>query len=56
MLAGSVTLTGGPATGLAFAPLFEEAGVAGAASIAVAVAMGGIVAGGIVGGPGRARS
>ena len=29
MLAGSVTLTGGPATGLAFAPLFEQAGVAG---------------------------
>jgi ESS family glutamate:Na+ symporter len=51
VLAGSVTLTGGPATGLAFAPLFEEAGVMGAASIAVAVAMSGIVAGGIVGGP-----
>jgi hypothetical protein len=27
VLAGSVTLTGGPATGLAFAPLFEKAGV-----------------------------
>jgi ESS family glutamate:Na+ symporter len=26
VLAGSVTLTGGPATGLAFAPLFEQAG------------------------------
>jgi len=26
VLAGSVTLTGGPATGLAFAPLFEAAG------------------------------
>ena len=51
VLAGSVTLTGGPATGLAFAPLFEQAGVVGAASIAVAAAMGGIVAGGIVGGP-----
>ena len=51
VLAGSVTLTGGPATGLAFAPLFEQAGVAGAASVAVAAAMGGIVAGGIVGGP-----
>ena len=32
VLAGSVTLTGGPATGLAFAPLFEQAGVAGAAT------------------------
>ena len=29
VLAGSVTLTGGPATGLAFAPLFEQAGVSG---------------------------
>ena len=51
VLAGSVTLTGGPATGLAFAPLFEKAGVDGAAAIAVAVAMGGIVAGAVVGGP-----
>lgn len=51
VLAGSVTLTGGPATGLAFAPEFERAGVPGAATIAVAVAMAGIVAGGIIGGP-----
>jgi ESS family glutamate:Na+ symporter len=51
VLAGSVTLTGGPATGLAFAPLFEAAGVTGAASLAVAAAMVGIVSGGIVGGP-----
>lgn len=51
VLAGSVTLTGGPATGLAFAPLFEQAGVPAAASVAVAAAMAGIVAGGIVGGP-----
>lgn len=51
VLAGSVTLTGGPATGLAFAPLFEQAGVSGAASIAVAAAMAGIVAGGLIGGP-----
>jgi glutamate:Na+ symporter, ESS family len=51
VLAGSVTLTGGPATGLAFAPLFEQAGVAGASSVAIAVAIGGIVAGGLVGGP-----
>jgi ESS family glutamate:Na+ symporter len=51
VLAGSVTLTGGPATGLAFAPLFEQAGVTGAASLAVAAAMVGIVCGGIVGGP-----
>jgi ESS family glutamate:Na+ symporter len=51
VLAGSVTLTGGPATGLAFAPLFEQAGVPGAATLAVAAAMVGIVAGGVIGGP-----
>jgi ESS family glutamate:Na+ symporter len=51
VLAGSVTLTGGPATGLAFAPLFEKAGVPGAATVAVAAAMGGIVSGGLLGGP-----
>jgi ESS family glutamate:Na+ symporter len=51
VLAGSVTLTGGPATGLAFAPEFEAAGVTGAATIAVATAMGGIVIGGLAGGP-----
>ena len=51
VLAGSVTLTGGPATGLAFAPAFEAAGVPAAASVAVAAAMAGIVAGGIIGGP-----
>jgi len=51
VLSGSVTLTGGPATGLAFAPLFEQAGVDGAATIAVAAAMFGIVSGGLIGGP-----
>jgi glutamate:Na+ symporter, ESS family len=51
VLAGSVTLTGGPATGLAFAPLFEQAGIPGAATLAVASAMVGIVAGGVIGGP-----
>jgi ESS family glutamate:Na+ symporter len=51
VLAGSVTLTGGPATGLAFAPLFERAGISGAEPLAVAAAMVGIVGGGIVGGP-----
>jgi ESS family glutamate:Na+ symporter len=51
VLAGSTTLTGGPATGLAFAPLFEQAGIHGAGSIAVAAAMGGIVLGGLAGGP-----
>jgi glutamate:Na+ symporter, ESS family len=51
VLAGSVTLTGGPATGLAFAPFFQEAGVPGAATLAVAAAMVGIVSGGVLGGP-----
>jgi ESS family glutamate:Na+ symporter len=51
VLAGSVTLTGGPATGLAFAPLFEQAGVPGASTLAVSSAMVGIVAGGLMGGP-----
>lgn len=51
VLAGSVTLTGGPATGLAFAPMFEEAGVPSAATLAVAAAMVGIVSGGLIGGP-----
>jgi ESS family glutamate:Na+ symporter len=51
VLAGSTTLTGGPATGLAFAPLFEQAGVSGAESIAVASAMAGILCGGLLGGP-----
>ena len=51
VLNGSVTLTGGPATGLAFAPQFEEAGVPAAATIAVAAAMVGIVSGGLIGSP-----
>ena len=51
VLTGSVTLTGGPATGLAFAPMFEEAGVTGAATVAVASAMVGIVMGGVIGAP-----
>jgi ESS family glutamate:Na+ symporter len=51
VLAGSVTLTGGPATGLAFAPLFEQAGGGGASAGAIAGAIGGRVAGGVVGGP-----
>jgi ESS family glutamate:Na+ symporter len=51
VLNGSVTLAGGPATGLAFAPEFEKGGVPGAAAVAVAAAMAGIVAGGLIGGP-----
>ncbi|HEX8393895.1 MAG TPA: sodium/glutamate symporter [Longimicrobium sp.] len=51
VLTGSVTLTGGPATGLAFAPLFEAQGVPGATTVAVTSAMVGIVMGGVVGAP-----
>jgi ESS family glutamate:Na+ symporter len=51
VLAGSVTLTGGPATGLAFAPEFEAVGVPAAATVAVAAAMVGIISGGLIGGP-----
>jgi glutamate:Na+ symporter, ESS family len=51
VMAGSVTLVGGPATGLAFAPLFEEAGLQGAGPLALTAATAGIVCGGLVGGP-----
>jgi ESS family glutamate:Na+ symporter len=51
VLVGAVTLTGGPATGAAFAPYFEQAGVVGADAIAVASATAGIVLGGLLGGP-----
>lgn len=51
VIAGSVTLVGGPATGLAFAPIFENAGVIGASTIAITAATFGIVCGGIIGGP-----
>src|SRR5918992_240969 len=51
VMAGSVTLVGGPATGLAFAPIFEQAGLTGAGVLAVTAATAGIVCGGLVGGP-----
>jgi glutamate:Na+ symporter, ESS family len=51
VLTGSVTLAGGPATGLAFAPAFEQAGVPGAATVAIAASIVGIIAAGLVGGP-----
>lgn len=51
VLAGSVTLVGGPATGLAFAPLFEQAGLTGAGVVALTAATAGIVCGGVLGGP-----
>ena len=51
VMAGSVTLVGGPATGLAFAPLFEDLGLKGAETIAITSATFGIVCGGLLGGP-----
>jgi glutamate:Na+ symporter, ESS family len=51
VMAGSVTLVGGPATGLAFAPLFEQMGLRGAETIAITSATFGIIAGGLFGGP-----
>lgn len=50
IVAGSVALTGGPATALAFGATFEAAGVAGATTLGVAAAMFGITAGGLLGG------
>jgi len=51
VLVGSVSLTGGPGTALAFSEAFEKAGFAGAAPLGLAAAMGGILMGGILGGP-----
>jgi glutamate:Na+ symporter, ESS family len=51
VMAGSVTLVGGPATGMAFAPVFEQAGLRGAGPLALTAATAGIVCGGLVGGP-----
>lgn len=51
VMAGSVTLVGGPATGLAFAPVFAEAGLENAGTLAIAAATIGIVCGGLAGGP-----
>ncbi len=51
ILTGSVSLAGGPGTALAFADSFEKAGVEGAAVLGLAAAMGGILMGGMVGGP-----
>jgi len=50
VLAGSVALTGGPATALAFGPTFEGVGVAGGTTAGVTSAVFGIVAGGLIGG------
>ena len=51
VMAGSVTLVGGPATGLAFAPMLEDAGLVGAGTLALTSATFGIVCGGLTGTP-----
>jgi glutamate:Na+ symporter, ESS family len=50
ILSGSVALTGGPATSLAFGSTFEKMGVAGATELALASATFGIAVSGLVGG------
>jgi ESS family glutamate:Na+ symporter len=50
IISGSVALTGGPATALAFGDTFEKMGIAGASTLGVASATFGITAGGILGG------
>lgn len=51
LAAGSVPLTGGHGTSGAFGPVLEEAGAAGAFSVAIASATFGLVAGCLIGGP-----
>ena len=51
IICGSLTLTGGPATGLAFTSLFEQKGVAGAGAIIIASATFGIFVASLVGNP-----
>ncbi|HEY2013522.1 MAG TPA: sodium/glutamate symporter [Bryobacteraceae bacterium] len=50
ILAGSVALTGGPATAIAFGGTFEKMGVTGASAVAMASATFGIAVAGLIGG------
>lgn len=50
ILTGSVSLAGGPATSLAFGSTFEQMGVRGATTIAIAAATFGITVSGLIGG------
>ncbi len=47
VIPGAVSLTGGPATALAFGPVFEQAGIAGATAVGLASAVFGIVVSGL---------
>ncbi len=51
IMCGALTLTGGPATGLAFTADFEELGVAGAGALIIASATFGIFVSSLVGNP-----
>jgi ESS family glutamate:Na+ symporter len=51
IICGALTLTGGPATGLAFASIFEGKGVEGASSLIIASATFGIFLSSLVGNP-----
>lgn len=51
LLCGSITMVGGHATALGFAPQLEEAGLSGAAAMGAAAATLGLLAGGLLGGP-----
>lgn len=50
LIPGAVSLTGGPATALAFGPELEKAGVVGASTVGVAAAVAGILVSGVLGG------
>ena len=50
ILAGTVSLAGGPATSLSFGPIFEQMGVAGATTIAITSATFGITVAGLISG------
>ena len=51
IICGSVTLLGGPATGLAFTPTFEQMGIAGAGALIIASATFGICMASVIGNP-----
>ncbi|WP_186431029.1 sodium/glutamate symporter [Clostridium sp. BSD9I1] len=51
LITGSVTMTGGHGTGGAFGPVFEQMGLAGATTFAMAAATFGLVSGSLIGGP-----
>ncbi|MBE6069167.1 MAG: sodium/glutamate symporter [Clostridium lundense] len=51
LICGSTTMTGGHGTGGAFAPVFEQMGLKGAMTAAMAAATWGLVFGSLIGGP-----